>query len=303
MKKLFLDKASFPLIPSDHLQEFASASHLCAPYTWAWLDLWEFIAEAGAPCPPAFVYRGPWLECPVLSTSHQLPHPVLAKTLLVFQVLVQWHTSYKFPIFSLPHLWPHFPSPPHSHPRLRITSKSLYLKPTVNSEHSVEGTTWQSTKPGIFDRLSLLICKMGIQCKMLIHCLSSQMGRAAGALWRKKGCAPKETLRLMLQKSRHLAFHSFWLGNNPFKDMANGLGGKLRKYKPNRSMIQDPKSSENWKFTITYLAVKPGQTWYEAIYGIYQTVKVHAFCYRNVCVCVCVCVCVYDYRIPFHDSK
>lgn len=64
----------------------------------------------------------------------------------------------------------------------------------------------------------------------------------------------------MLQKSRHVAFHSFWLGNNPFKDMANGLGGKLRKYKPNRSMIQDPKSSENWKFTITYLAVKPGQT-------------------------------------------
>ena len=95
-------------------------------------------------------------------------------------------------------------------------------------------------------------------------------------------------MRLMLPESRHLASHSFWLGNDLFKDMANGLGGKLHKYKPNRSMIQDPKSSENWKFTITYLAVKPGPTWYEAIYGIYQTVKIHAFCCRN-CVCVCVC--------------
>ena len=99
-------------------------------------------------------------------------------------------------------------------------------------------------------------------------------------------CGGRRGVRLMLPKSRLLASHSFWLGNGLFKDMANGLGGKLRKYKPNRSMIQDPQSSENWKFTITYLAVKPGPTWYEAIYGIYQTVRNHAFCCRNVCVCV-----------------
>ena len=99
-------------------------------------------------------------------------------------------------------------------------------------------------------------------------------------------CGGRRGVRLMLPKSRLLASHSFWLGNGLFKDMANGLGGKLCKYKPNRSMIQDPQSSENWKFTITYLAVKPGPTWYEAIYGIYQTMRNHAFCCRNVCVCV-----------------
>lgn len=113
----------------------------------------------------------------------------------------------------LPMNSPYFPSltshisPPHFHPWLRITSKSLCLKHRVNSEHSVEGTTWRSAKSGIFDILSLLICKMGIQCKMFIHCLrDNQMGRAPGALWRKKGCEVNAAKKQTSSSSQLLAW-------------------------------------------------------------------------------------------------
>lgn len=160
---------------------------------------------------------------------------------------------------------PYFPSltshtsPPHFHPWLRITSKSLCLKHRVNSEHSVEGTTWRSAKSGIFDILSLLICKMGIQYKMFIHCLrGNQMGRAPGALWRKKGCKVNAAKKQTSSISQLLAWK--------WSIQRYGQWSWRKTAQIQTKQVYDPRSQKFWKLEI-YHNLFGSKTWANLIWG------------------------------------